>query len=168
MDFYGSAKVRRRLSCSPFYTEKGGSREDICASKTPSLECRTERSEACAADRTPELHPERRGPMVRRHVKRSLKIYHGRVNGGGGPRWPWDLGAARDVHNGITEGSFTEVDHGLRHISLFTVFFIFLLYSPPSTPLQWSLLCLCGSATGTGWVLNDGCPFVASEKKSAE
>lgn len=52
-----------------FTRKRGGSREDICASKTPSLECRTERSEACAADRTPELHPERRGPMVRRHVK---------------------------------------------------------------------------------------------------
>lgn len=26
---------------------------------------------------------------------------------------------------GITKGSFTEVDHGLRHISLFTIFFFF-------------------------------------------
>lgn len=30
---------------------------------------------------------------------------------------------------GVTKGSFTEVDHRLRHISLFTVFFFF--FFPP-------------------------------------
>lgn len=59
----------------------------------------------------------------------------------------------------ITKGSFTvrcsKVDHGLRDMKTLPLCNFF--------PPQWQLLSLCGSATGTRWVLNDGCPFVWSK-----
>lgn len=56
----------------------------------------------------------------------------------------------------ITKGSFTvrcsKVDHGLRNIKKKKRF--------AGLRPEWQPQRLCGSTTGTSWVLNDGCPFV--------
>lgn len=101
MDFYGSAKARCHLSCAPFFfTGKGGVArrhlriKDAVFRALLGTQRHVLQTEHCSCI----LSGGADGSETR---EEKLKD-HRRVNGGG-PRWPWDLGAARDVHNAFRE-----------------------------------------------------------------